>query len=149
MTPPSAEGWRRPPAWRLGAPGGRRITGDRRGRLGSRRAGRPAAVLPVSLISRQDSPYPDIDARQVTSATAGWQNPAASRLGSRKCRNYSHSSSSPKSCKSAYGPWNGGVGRAPGRPGSAWAGHPATDARTSTAGWKRRARNDPKADSRL
>ena len=115
----------------------------------SRRAGRLATFYlslpyPVKTLS-----YPDIDPRQVTSATAGWQNPAASRLGSRACRNYSHSSSSPKSCKSAYGHWNGGVGRAPGRRGSAWAGHLATGARTSTAGWKRRAGNDPKADSRL
>jgi hypothetical protein len=118
------------------------------GRLGSRRAGRlatgyPSLPYPVKTLS-----YLDIDPRQVTSATAGWQNPAASRLGSRACRNYSHSSSSPKSCKSAYGRWNGGVGRAPGRRGSAWAGHLATGARTSTAGWKRRAGNDPKADSR-
>jgi hypothetical protein len=108
----------------------------------------PGDVLPVSPIYPVKTlSYPDIDPRQVTSATAGWQNPAASRLGSRGCRNYSHSSS-PKSCKSAYGRWNGGVGRTPGRRGSAWAGHLATGARTSTAGWKRRAGNAPKADSR-
>jgi excisionase family DNA binding protein len=38
----------------------------------------PSLPYPVKTLS-----YPDIAARRVTPATAGWQNPAASRLGSR------------------------------------------------------------------
>jgi excisionase family DNA binding protein len=58
--------------------------GDRRGRLGSRRAGRPATFYPSLSYPVKTLPYPDRTARQVTPATAGWQNPAASRLGSRE-----------------------------------------------------------------
>jgi hypothetical protein len=45
---------RRPPAWRLGASGGRRIPGIRAGPIGARDgAGRPAAVLPLGSQHRQ------------------------------------------------------------------------------------------------
>jgi excisionase family DNA binding protein len=80
---PAADGRRRPPAWRLGASGGRRIratAADGWGvdAPGARHPFYPSLPYPVKTLS-----YPDIATRQVTPAPAGWQNPAASRLGSR------------------------------------------------------------------
>jgi transposase len=55
---------------------------------------------------------------------------------------------SPATCwrRPACGPWNGGVGRAPGHRGSAWAGHLAIGAKTLTAGWRPPAGNHPNAN---
>jgi hypothetical protein len=97
---PAADGRRRPPAWRLDTPGGRHPTGDRRGRLGCRRADAQRRST-FSSICRQESSYPDITARQVTGPSragrippqvgwgverAGTTHTAAARRGTASCR---------------------------------------------------------------